>query len=45
MLSRRRVRRLGKLRYVGEQSFALLYQFKRLAVRWSRRLELHDVFA
>ncbi|MFE5589206.1 IS5 family transposase [Streptomyces sp. NPDC056549] len=34
----------GKLRYVVEQTFALLHQFKRLTVRWERRLELHDVF-
>ncbi|WP_414170617.1 transposase [Streptoverticillium reticulum] len=27
---------LGKLRYVVEQTFALLHQFKRLAVRWER---------
>ncbi|WP_247597536.1 IS5 family transposase [Streptomyces sp. RKND-216] len=33
---------LGKLRYVVEQTFALLHQFKRLAVRWERRPELHD---
>lgn len=33
---------LGKLRYVVEQAFALLHQFKRLAVRWERRLDLHD---
>lgn len=33
---------LGKFRYVVEQTFALLHQFKRLAVRWERRLELHD---
>ena len=33
---------LGKLRYVVEQTFALLYQFKRLAIRWERRLDLHD---
>ncbi len=33
---------LGKLRYVVEQSFALLHQFKRLAVRWERRLDLHN---
>jgi len=33
---------LGKLRYVVEQTFALLHQFKRLAVRWERRLDLHD---
>ncbi|MQL65049.1 transposase [Streptomyces vinaceus] len=35
----------GKLRYVVEQAFALLHQFKRLAVRWERRTELHDAFA
>jgi IS5 family transposase len=33
---------LGKLRYVVEQTFALLHQFKRLAIRWERRPELHD---
>ncbi|MFD3589474.1 IS5 family transposase [Streptomyces sp. NPDC058683] len=33
---------LGELRYVVEQTFALLHQFKRLAVRWERRIELHD---
>ncbi|EFE72169.1 LOW QUALITY PROTEIN: transposase, partial [Streptomyces viridosporus ATCC 14672] len=35
---------LGKLRYVVEQAFALLHQFKRLAVRWERRTELHNAF-
>ena len=35
---------LGKLRYVVEQTFALLHQFKRLATRWERRLDLHDAF-
>ncbi|MFF4362114.1 transposase [Streptomyces sp. NPDC001604] len=35
---------LGKLRYVVEQAFAPLHQFRRLAVRWERRLELHDAF-
>ena len=35
---------MGKLRYVVEQTFALLHQFKRLAVRWERRTELHDAF-
>ena len=39
------IKGLGKLRYVVEQTFALLHQFKRLAVRWERRLELHDAFA
>ncbi|GAA0437715.1 hypothetical protein [Streptomyces luteireticuli] len=32
----------GKFRYVVEQTFALLHQFKCLAVRWERRPELHD---
>ncbi|WP_405527966.1 IS5 family transposase [Streptomyces canus] len=36
------IKGLGKLRYVVEQTFALLHQFKRLAARWERRLELHD---
>ncbi|MFJ8438847.1 transposase [Kitasatospora griseola] len=36
------IRGLGRLRYVVEQTFALLHQFERLAVRWERRLELHD---
>ncbi|MFE3270014.1 IS5 family transposase [Streptomyces sp. NPDC059215] len=36
------IKGLGKLRYVVEQTFALLHQFKRLAIRWERRLELHD---
>ncbi|MBG0855375.1 hypothetical protein I2W78_26895 [Streptomyces spinoverrucosus] len=38
------IKGLGKLRYVVEQSFALFHQFKRLATRWERRLELHDTF-
>lgn len=38
------IKGLGKLRYVVEQTFALLHQFKRLAVRWERRTELHDAF-
>jgi transposase len=38
------VKGLGKLRYVVEQSFALLHQFRRLAVRWERRLDIHDGF-
>ncbi|WP_183096883.1 hypothetical protein [Streptomyces sp. TLI_171] len=36
------IRGLGKLCYVIEQTFALLHQFKRLAIRWERRLDLHD---
>ncbi|WUM75049.1 IS5 family transposase [Streptomyces sp. NBC_00328] len=38
------IKGLGQLRYVVEQTFALLHQFKRLAIRWERRLELHDAF-
>ncbi|MDH6439335.1 transposase [Streptomyces sp. SAI-144] len=38
------IKGLGKLRYVVEQTFALLHQFKRLAIRWERRLELHNAF-
>jgi transposase len=36
------VKGLGNLRYVVEQTFALLHQFRRLAVRWERRLDIHD---
>lgn len=39
------IKGLGKLRHVVEQTFVLLHQFKRLAVRWERRLELHDALA
>ncbi|UPT39958.1 MULTISPECIES: IS5 family transposase [Streptomyces] len=38
------VKGIGKLRYVVERTFALFHQFKRLAVRWERRTELHDAF-
>lgn len=38
------IKGLSKLRYVVEQTFALLHQFKRLAVRWERRVELYDAF-
>ncbi|WP_373430905.1 IS5 family transposase [Streptomyces canus] len=38
------IKGLGRIRYVVEQTFALLHQFKRLAVRWERRLELHEAF-
>lgn len=38
------IKGLGKLRYVVEQAFALLHQFKRLAVRWERCVELHGAF-
>ncbi|WP_165396485.1 transposase [Streptomyces sp. F001] len=38
------IRGLGKLRYVVEQTFTLLHQFKRLAVRLERRIELQDAF-
>ncbi|MFF5158537.1 hypothetical protein ACFY3N_20340 [Streptomyces sp. NPDC000348] len=35
---------LGELGYVVEQTFALLHRFERLAVRWERRIELHEAF-
>ncbi len=38
------IKGIGKLRYVVEQTFAPLHAFKRLAVRWERRTELHDAF-
>lgn len=38
------IKGMGKLRYVVEQTFALLHHFKRLAVRWERRTDLHDAF-
>ncbi|MFJ1654137.1 hypothetical protein ACIOC2_22715 [Streptomyces sp. NPDC088337] len=47
MISRKgspNIKGLGKLRYVVEQTFVLLHQFKRLAVRWERRIELHGAF-
>jgi transposase len=36
------MKRLGKLRYVVGKTFALLHQFRRIAVRWERRLDIHD---
>lgn len=39
-----RIKGLGKLRYVIEQTIALLHQFRRLAIRWERRLDIHDSF-
>ncbi|MDG4856645.1 hypothetical protein P8605_00420 [Streptomyces sp. T-3] len=38
------IKGLGKPRYIMEQTFALLHQLKRLAIRWDRRVELHDAF-
>lgn len=38
------IKGMGKLRCVAEQTFALLHQFRRLAVRWERRTELHEAF-
>ncbi|WP_373292916.1 IS5 family transposase [Mangrovihabitans endophyticus] len=38
------IKGLGKLRYVVEQTFGLLHQFRRLAIRWERRLDIHDGF-
>jgi len=39
---RKHIKGLGRLRYVVEQSIALLHQFRRLAVRWERHLDLHE---
>ncbi|MFH9353136.1 transposase [Kitasatospora sp. NPDC017646] len=36
---------LGRLRYVVEQTFALLHQFKRLTVHWELHPDLRDAFA
>jgi transposase len=36
---------LGKLRYIVEQTFSLLYNFKHLATRWERRLEFDDALS
>ena len=38
---RRGIQGLGKLRFVVEQTLALLHQFRRLAIRWERRLDIH----
>ena len=38
------IKGLGKLRYVVEQTIGLLHQFRRLAVRWKRRLDIHNGF-
>ena len=38
------IKGLGRLRYVVEQTFGLLHQFRRLAVRWERRLDIHNGF-
>jgi hypothetical protein len=36
------IKGLGKVRYVVEQTFALLHQFRGMAVRRERRLDIHD---
>lgn len=36
------IKGLGKLRYVVEQTLSLLHQFRRLAIRWERRLDIHQ---
>jgi transposase len=33
---------LGKLRWVVEQSFALLHWFRRLRIRWEIRADIHE---
>ncbi len=42
---RKRIIGLGRIRWVVEQVISHLNQFKRLAVRWERRLDLHQGFA
>ncbi|MEW1568889.1 transposase [Streptomyces sp. NPDC093509] len=39
------IKGMDKLRYVVEQTFPLLHQFKQLPVCWEHRTELHDAFA
>jgi transposase len=39
---RRDIIGLGSLRWVVERTIAHLHQFKRLAVRWERRIDLHE---
>jgi hypothetical protein len=41
---RKRIIGLGRIRWVVEQSISHLHQFKRLAVRWEHRLDLHQGF-
>jgi transposase len=41
---RKNIKGLGRLRYVVEQTFGLLHQFRRLAIRWERRLDIHGGF-
>jgi IS5 family transposase len=36
--------RLGKHRWVVEQTFSHVHQFRRLSVRWERKAELHEAF-
>ncbi|MFD9586637.1 hypothetical protein ACFWBM_18340 [Streptomyces sp. NPDC059980] len=46
MISRKgspNIKGLGKIRYVVEQTFTLLHQFKHHTVQWERRLQLHHL--
>jgi hypothetical protein len=38
------IKGLGRLRYVVEQAVGLLHQFRRLAIRWERRLDIRPVW-
>jgi IS5 family transposase len=38
------IKGLGALRYVVEQTISLLHQYRRLAIRWERRLDIHNSF-
>lgn len=35
---------LGKTRWVVERSIAWLHQFRRLRIRWERRVDIHEAF-
>lgn len=36
--------RLGRSRWVAERTFAWLHQFRRLAIRYERRADIHQAF-
>jgi transposase len=45
IISRRKTRDDNSAgRWVVEQTIALLHQFRRLAIRWERRLDIHQGF-
>src|SRR5204863_9926880 len=36
--------RLGRYRWVAERTIAWLFQYRRLAIRWERRDDIHQAF-